>query len=103
MKLSCRLIGGFLTLCGQYCFVLEDDDGVCGYVVAAPDATDFHQKMALSWLIEMKEKYPLDMSVEEDKRSPLQVCSATYTPGVSAFAILAQIFINTTVMQTRRN
>lgn len=60
-------------MCSQYSFILEDDEGICGYVVAAPDAADFHQKMSVSWLPEMREKYPFDMSLEEDKMTPLQV------------------------------
>ena len=47
-------------LSSQYCFVVEDDNGICGYAVGVPDADDYHNKMTLSWLPEMKVKYPAE-------------------------------------------
>lgn len=58
------LVGGFLTISSQFCFVVEDDKGICGYVLAAPDASDFHSKMASSWLPAMHEKYQLPAPLE---------------------------------------
>jgi len=53
-----RLVGGFLTLTPDFCFVVEDDDGVVGYALAALDAKQFHKKLELAWLPEMCRKYP---------------------------------------------
>jgi protein O-GlcNAcase/histone acetyltransferase len=53
-----RLIGGFLMLTPDFCFVVEDDVGLVGYALAALDAKQFHKKMELSWLPEMCQKYP---------------------------------------------
>lgn len=53
-----------LTLNSQFCFVVESDDGICGCVVAAPDANEFHSKMSVSWLPEMQKKYPLPVEAD---------------------------------------
>ncbi|KAK3094526.1 hypothetical protein FSP39_002884 [Pinctada imbricata] len=53
-----RIIGGLVTLSPEYCFVVEDDEGVCGYVVAALDSKDLLNKAELSWVPAMCEKYP---------------------------------------------
>jgi hypothetical protein len=52
------LVGGFLTLTPEFCFVVEDDDGLVGYALAALDAKQFHKKLELAWLPEMCRKYP---------------------------------------------
>jgi protein O-GlcNAcase/histone acetyltransferase len=59
-----RLVGGFLTLTPEFCFVVEDDVGLVGYALAALDAKQFHKKMELAWLPEMCQKYP-----QPEKRS----------------------------------
>jgi protein O-GlcNAcase/histone acetyltransferase len=53
-----RLVGGFLSLTPEFCFVVEDDVGVVGYALAALDAKQFHRKLEISWLPEMCHKYP---------------------------------------------
>jgi protein O-GlcNAcase/histone acetyltransferase len=58
------LVGGFLTLTPEFCFVVEDDVGVVGYALAALDAKQFHKKMELAWLPDMCQKYP-----QPDERS----------------------------------
>lgn len=68
-----RLVGGFLTISSQFCFVVEDDKGICGYVLAAPDASDFHSKMASSWLPAMHEKYQLPAPLEGTTLTRAQV------------------------------
>uniref|UniRef100_A0A8C8DDN9 Protein O-GlcNAcase n=1 Tax=Oryzias sinensis TaxID=183150 RepID=A0A8C8DDN9_9TELE len=52
-----RLVGGLLTLSSDYGFVLEDDDGICGYAVGTVDVKPFIKKCKLSWLPFMQEKY----------------------------------------------
>lgn len=59
---------------------MEDDGGVCGYVLAAPDATEFHHKMSLSWLPEMIEKYNVAAEVDGVSLTKAQVsCAFSYT------------------------
>nr|XP_029134990.1 LOW QUALITY PROTEIN: protein O-GlcNAcase [Labrus bergylta] len=52
-----RLVGGLLTLSPDYGFVLEDDEGICGYAVGTVDVKPFFKSCKLSWLPFMQEKY----------------------------------------------
>lgn len=52
-----RLVGGLLTLSSDYGFVLEDDDGICGYALGTVDVKPFVKKCKLNWLPFMQEKY----------------------------------------------
>lgn len=60
----------------QYCFVVEDAEGICGYVLGTPDAKEFHAKMEVAWLPEMRNKYP--PPIETDNLTHAQV-----TPGIA--------------------
>jgi len=40
-----RLIGGFLTLSPEYCFIVEDEVGICGYALAALDGQQFEKRV----------------------------------------------------------
>ncbi|XP_050505146.1 protein O-GlcNAcase isoform X2 [Diabrotica virgifera virgifera] len=55
-----KIVGPYLTLHPEFCFVMEDDAGVVGYACAAPDYKKFRVKQDLAWIPEMCEKYPLD-------------------------------------------
>uniref|UniRef100_A0A8D3CM15 Protein O-GlcNAcase n=1 Tax=Scophthalmus maximus TaxID=52904 RepID=A0A8D3CM15_SCOMX len=52
-----RLVGGLLTLSSDYGFVLEDDEGICGYAVGTVDVKPFIKNCKLSWIPFMQEKY----------------------------------------------
>ncbi|XP_030626338.1 protein O-GlcNAcase isoform X2 [Chanos chanos] len=52
-----RLVGGFLTLSPDYGFVLEDDEGICGYALGTVDVKPFVKKCKMSWIPFMQEKY----------------------------------------------
>ncbi|XP_068597335.1 protein O-GlcNAcase [Brachionichthys hirsutus] len=52
-----RLVGGLLSLSSEYGFVLEDDEGICGYALATVDVKPFLNKCNLSWIPFMQEKY----------------------------------------------
>ncbi|XP_068182832.1 protein O-GlcNAcase isoform X2 [Antennarius striatus] len=52
-----RLVGGLLSLSSEYGFVLEDDEGICGYALATVDVKPFLTKCNLSWIPFMQEKY----------------------------------------------
>lgn len=52
-----RLVGGILSLSPDYGFVLEDDEGICGYAVGTVDVKPFVKKCKLNWIPFMQEKY----------------------------------------------
>ncbi|KAK2824266.1 hypothetical protein Q5P01_021441 [Channa striata] len=52
-----RLVGGLLTLSSDYGFVLEDDEGICGYALGTVDVKPFIKNCKLSWIPFMQEKY----------------------------------------------
>ncbi|KFP25263.1 Bifunctional protein NCOAT, partial [Colius striatus] len=60
-----RLVGGLLTLSLDYCFVLEDEDGICGYALGTVDVTPFIKKCKMSWIPFMQEKYTKPNSDKE--------------------------------------
>ncbi|XP_067937345.1 protein O-GlcNAcase-like isoform X2 [Watersipora subatra] len=72
------MVGGLITLNSQYCFIVEGDHGICGYVVAAPNAGEFHTKMALSWLPEMQKKYPMPVETENAMPTLMQELSSQF-------------------------
>ena len=56
-----RLIGGYLTLVPEFCFVIEDETStVCGYIVSAPDKNDFKKKCSVAWTPLLRQKYPVN-------------------------------------------
>ncbi|XP_046600715.1 protein O-GlcNAcase isoform X1 [Neodiprion lecontei] len=59
-----RLVGSYLLLSPELCMVVEDEDGIVGYALAALNLKAFNQKMAISWIPELQAKYPLDDSVK---------------------------------------
>ena len=67
-----RLVGAFLALSPEYCFVIEDDSGVYGYVLAAVNVPDFAIKVDMAWLPAMREKYP--KPDKNDNLTPAEVC-----------------------------
>ncbi|KAM9324809.1 protein O-GlcNAcase [Gastrophryne carolinensis] len=52
-----RLVGGLLSHSLDYCFVLEDEDGICGYAVGTADVTPYLKECKHSWIPFMQEKY----------------------------------------------
>ncbi|XP_064600091.1 protein O-GlcNAcase-like [Liolophura sinensis] len=53
-----KLVGGLVTLSPEYCFVLEDEEGVFGYGLAALDCKQFAQRCQIAWSPALCEKYP---------------------------------------------
>lgn len=68
-----RLVGSFLTLSPELCFIIEDNGTVIGYALAAINAKEFYQKLQASWLPEMCLKYPLLDTSSEGIQSVSQV------------------------------
>ena len=60
-----RLVGGYLTLSPELGMVVEDENGIVGYALAALNVNSYNQKMAVSWIPELRMKYPLDNSISE--------------------------------------
>lgn len=60
-----RLVGGYLTLSPELCMVVEDESGLVGYAMAALNVKSYNQKIAVSWIPELRMKYPLDNSISE--------------------------------------
>ncbi|XP_078080593.1 protein O-GlcNAcase isoform X2 [Mustelus asterias] len=52
-----RFLGHFLTLCPDYCFVLEDEEGACGCACGALEVSSFLKGCEAAWFPAMQEKY----------------------------------------------
>lgn len=71
-----RSVGAFLTLCPEFCFVVEDGNDVVGYAAAALNAKEFYQKLKAAWIPEMCLKYPNKLNdVDDGIITPSQVRS----------------------------
>lgn len=69
-----RIVGGFLTLSPELCFVIEEGYEIVGYALAALNAKQFHQKLKAAWIPEMCVKYPEKVDEAESTNiSPPQV------------------------------
>ncbi len=51
-------VGPYLTFEPQLSLVLEDNDGVCGYALAALDSWDFYARYDLQWRPGLCEQFP---------------------------------------------
>ena len=61
-----------MDLCRDFSFVLEDSQGVCGYVLAALDSEEFYSRFKMEWLPSVLHKYPVASSTQTDQ-SKLQL------------------------------
>ena len=93
----------------EYCFIVEDEIGICGYGLAALDAQQFNKKLEISWTPELSRKYPAPLeklsagqklsAVEElinDMHSKSEVCVIPETickshPSVLKMSLLPHI------------
>ncbi len=55
---SSRFVGPYTTLSSDLSFVLEDTEGVCGYVLGALDSEKFYERVRKEWLPVVSRKYP---------------------------------------------
>ena len=69
---SPRYVGPYTTLSPELSFVVEDSEGVCGYVLATLDSSQFYDCFLNDWLPTIIGKYPKP-SAEEEQRNPEQV------------------------------
>ncbi|XP_065287323.1 protein O-GlcNAcase isoform X2 [Dermacentor albipictus] len=73
-----KLVGGFLTLSNEYCFVVEDEAGVCGYALAALDAQQFNKKLEVAWKPELCIKYPAPIKEPAEMLSPAEEIMSSF-------------------------
>ncbi len=62
--------GPYLALEPQFAFVLEDDAGVCGYVIGAPDTAAFEARLEREWWPTLRAQYPDPVGVPPAERTP---------------------------------
>ena len=58
MALGNLYVGPYLTLEPDLAFVLEDDRGVCGYVLGALDSMSFFDACLRDWMPELRRQHP---------------------------------------------
>lgn len=78
LVLEFLLVGGFLTLSNEYCFVVEDEAGVCGYALAALDAQQFNKKLEVAWKPELCIKYPAPIKEPAEMLSPAEEIMSSF-------------------------
>jgi len=68
-----KTIGPFINFYPEYGFVLENNQGqVVGYVFAAPNLREFHQRMNNVWLPELRYKFPAIESSDGELLTPAE-------------------------------
>ncbi|XP_033207412.1 protein O-GlcNAcase isoform X2 [Belonocnema kinseyi] len=61
-----RLVGDYLTLSPEFCMIVEEEEEcIVGYALAVLNIKNHNQKMAISWIPELRSKYPLSESVND--------------------------------------
>ncbi len=60
-------------MCSQYCYVVEDGAGLCGYVVATPDVKEYQRKWKEEWMPRMHKKYPKPKTDKKEAMTVSQV------------------------------
>jgi len=51
-------VGPYLRFAPNFALILEDDGGVCGYALAAPDSRTFYQRYDREWRPELCRRFP---------------------------------------------
>lgn len=70
----CRFVGPYTTLSPELSFVVEDSEGVCGYILAVLDSQSFYQQFKQEWLPTVIDKYPSLLPTTKSKKlSPEEV------------------------------
>lgn len=67
-----KLVGNFLCLSPEYCFVVEDENGICGYALAALDAKQLQKKSEISWIPHLLSKYPAPKKENGEMLTPAE-------------------------------
>lgn len=72
-------VGGFLAVSREYCYVVEDDADIVGYLVATPDARGYQKCWLETWIPQMKKKYPKSSNAE-NMSSAEDIIQTFHTP-----------------------
>jgi ribosomal protein S18 acetylase RimI-like enzyme len=51
--------GPYVALASELAFVVEDDDGVAGYILGAADTAEFEDRLEHDWWPELRRRYPV--------------------------------------------
>ncbi|GFQ66490.1 protein O-GlcNAcase [Trichonephila clavata] len=73
-----KLVGHFLCLSPEYCFVVEDETGICGYALAALDARQLKTKCEMCWIPELLAKYPAPKKGNGEMLTPAEEIIASF-------------------------
>jgi len=86
-----KLIGAFLEYSPEYCFVVEDCQGVCGYVLAALDGKRHLQRVDSTWFPTLKEKYqkPMKKMEEQTPAEEMITCLHNHKSFIPAESIIS--------------
>ncbi|XP_019856916.1 PREDICTED: protein O-GlcNAcase-like isoform X1 [Amphimedon queenslandica] len=66
-----RYVGPYLHLSSDLCYVLEDRDGPCGYILSALDSLKFYRDFETTWLPIVTRKYPVISKVNTDEEQKM--------------------------------
>jgi ribosomal protein S18 acetylase RimI-like enzyme len=58
----------YALFCPRSCFVVDDEAGVCGYIVGAPDTQAFEQRLEAQWWAELRRLYAAPVIGQEPLR-----------------------------------
>ncbi|XP_014662166.1 PREDICTED: protein O-GlcNAcase-like isoform X2 [Priapulus caudatus] len=65
-----KFVGGMVTLSPEYSFVVDDDEGPCGYMLAVLDSKEYFAKYEAVWIPEMRAKYPAPNKTDGTSLTP---------------------------------
>ncbi|XP_062506098.1 protein O-GlcNAcase-like [Corticium candelabrum] len=60
-----RYVGPYIHLCPDFAFVVEDEEGVCGYILGALDSRLFYEQYT-EWLLKLLSEHKLLEKNKED-------------------------------------
>jgi ribosomal protein S18 acetylase RimI-like enzyme len=70
----------YALFCPQSCFVVEDESGVCGYVVGAANTQDFEERLEADWWPALRRLYAAPVIGQEALRFDRLVAHLIHNP-----------------------
>ena len=64
-------------------FLLEDDAGVCGYILGALESKTFYDRLETEWFAELRKQYPKPSGDEKDWTKDEQLINQFYNLGAT--------------------
>lgn len=80
----------YLVLEPRLTFVLEDSEGVSGYVLGALDSRDFEERLEREWWPRLREQYPLPETPEAERSPDERMIANLYRPGRASDTVYAE-------------